>query len=261
MIIHDKDVIEKYLRENEALNVYCIGDLDDLFRPFTIWYGLAGDGGKLRALAMLYTGGDTPALMAYRAYEGEALSELMRGISAILPAGFYSHLCDPSEAALSERFKLEPHGRHLKMYLNDASKIRPVSDTAVKRLGPADLDKLLKLYRESYPGNWFDPATLATGEYFGLYDGADMVCAAGVHVYSKTYRAAVLGNITTRPGYRGKGLASKVSAALCGSLLEKVSLIGLNVDAENAAAIACYRKLGFAVVGEYGEFAARAVKS
>lgn len=255
-IIHDKDTIEKYLRANEALNVYCIGDLDDFFRPFTIWYGLTDGAEKMRALVMLYTGGDMPALMAYRAYEGDALAELVSGISKILPAEFYSHLCAHSETALAERFNLEPHGRHLKMYLKDASMVPGGKDSEVRRLCAADAGKLLELYRDSYPGNWFDPATLATGEYFAMFAGADMVCAAGVHVYSKTYGAAALGNITTRPEYRGKGLAGRVTAALCRSLLEKVRLIGLNVDAGNAAAIRCYEKLGFAVAGEYGEFAA-----
>ncbi len=256
-VIHNRETIEKYLRENEALNVYCIGDLDRLFRPFTIWYGLRGENEKLRSLAMLYTGGEMPALMAYRAYEGEALTELVCGISKILPAKFYSHLCETSEAALAKRFKLEPHGRHLKMYLNDPSKIRGKADSCVRRLCVADLENLLELYRESYPGNWFDPATLATGEYFGAFAGGDIVCAAGVHVFSEKYGAAALGNITTRPNYRGKGLAGMVTAALCRSLLKKTCLIGLNVDSKNEAAISCYRKLGFAVAGEYGEFMAK----
>ncbi|HOT74198.1 MAG TPA: GNAT family N-acetyltransferase [Candidatus Wallbacteria bacterium] len=255
-IIHDKEIIEGYLRENEALNVYCIGDLDDLFRPFTIWYGLRGENGKLCSLAMLYTGGEIPALMAYRAYEGEALAELVCGISKLLPARFYSHLCETSKAALAKRFKLESHGRHLKMHLKDPSKIVGKTDSGVRRLCMADLEKLLELYRKAYPGNWFDPATLATGEYFGAFAGGDIICAAGVHVFSEKYGAAALGNITTRPDYRGKGLAGMVTAALCGSLLKKTHLIGLNVDNGNAAAIRCYQKLGFAVVGEYDEFMA-----
>jgi ribosomal protein S18 acetylase RimI-like enzyme len=41
---------------------------------------------------------------------------------------------------------------------------------------------------------------------------------------------------------------------LCQSLLEKVEHVGLNVKADNDAAIACYRKLGFEVVAPYGEF-------
>ena len=261
VIIHDKEIIERYLRGNEALNIYCIGDLDDFFRPFTIWYGLYDGAGRLRSLAMLYTGGDIPALMAYRAYEDGALAELISGISKFLPANFYSHLCAPSEVALAEHFDLEAHGRHLKMYLNDASKITTGDDPAVKNLGTPDLEALVKLYKESYPGNWFDPPTLSTGQYFGIYEGSELTCAAGVHVFSPAYGAAALGNITTRPEYRGKGLAARVTAALCRSLMKKVRLIGLNVESENAPAIRCYEKLGFTVAGEYGEFMALSKKA
>ena len=35
---------------------------------------------------------------------------------------------------------------------------------------------------------------------------------------------------------------------------ETVDHIGLNVKADNAPALACYRRLGFEVAAEYGEF-------
>lgn len=263
-ILHEKSVIEKYLRENAGLNVYCLGDLDDFFWNRTVWYGLshnAADGP--RALAMLYTGGDISALMAYREYEGEHLTELIGRISHLLPARFYAHLCGPSQAALSIGFDLEPFGRHYKMLLTDTAQIAGGCPPAgcgsgeAVRLGYLQLEALTRLYSDSYPGNWFDPAMLATGEYFGIYEGDRLVCAAGVHVFSKRYGAAALGNITTLPSHRGRGLASAVTAALCSSLLEKTRHIGLNVDASNAPAIKCYEKLGFEIVGEYGEFTAR----
>ena len=45
-----------------------------------------------------------------------------------------------------------------------------------------------------------------------------------------------------------------VTARLCRSLRETVDHIGLNVQADNDAALACYRKLGFEIVAPYGEF-------
>ncbi len=38
------------------------------------------------------------------------------------------------------------------------------------------------------------------------------------------------------------------------SLLSEIDHIGLNVKADNASAIRCYEKLGFEVIGSYGEF-------
>jgi predicted GNAT family acetyltransferase len=75
-----------------------------------------------------------------------------------------------------------------------------------------------------------------------------------VHVYSAEYRVAALGNITTHPDHRGRGLATAVTAGCCKHLLESVELIGLNVRADNAAAIRAYEKIGFEVRAVYHEW-------
>ena len=38
--LHDKAVIEGFLRRNPLLHIYPLGDLDDFFWPHTTWYGL-----------------------------------------------------------------------------------------------------------------------------------------------------------------------------------------------------------------------------
>src|SRR6266566_5143484 len=67
------------------------------------------------------------------------------------------------------------------------------------------------------------------------------------------YKIGVLGNVTTHPDYRGQRLGSAVCAKLCKVLLETVDRVGLNVRADNASAIACYKRLGFEIIGEYDE--------
>jgi predicted GNAT family acetyltransferase len=96
---------------------------------------------------------------------------------------------------------------------------------------------------------------LQTGFYYGVRRGPDLVSVAGVHVYSRPYQVAALGNITTRPDARGRGLATAATARLCQELLRAgVEHVGLNVKADNRAAIACYEKLGFERVAGYGEY-------
>jgi ribosomal protein S18 acetylase RimI-like enzyme len=65
---------------------------------------------------------------------------------------------------------------------------------------------------------------------------------------------AALGNIATAPSCRGKGFCRQVTAKTCQSLRKNVSHIGLNVKADNGAAISCYTRLGFESVASYGEF-------
>ena len=58
----------------------------------------------------------------------------------------------------------------------------------------------------------------------------------------------------TDPAHGGHGLALRCVARLCGNLLETVDAIGLNVKADNLAAIRLYERLGFEVVAQYEEW-------
>jgi predicted GNAT family acetyltransferase len=93
---------------------------------------------------------------------------------------------------------------------------------------------------------------LEPGQYLGAFAGDEIVAVAGVHVYSERYRVAALGNVSTHPRHRGRGLGT---AALCRRLLGRVDRIGLNVKADNAAARRCHEKLGFEVRAPYEEVA------
>lgn len=255
--LHDKRVIETLLRKNIYLHIYSLGDLDDFFWPYTTWYGgEAADGQGLSALVLLYAGQSLPVVLAL-SEQGLAMQELLRSLTNVLPARFYTHLSPGLETVLAESYRLAPHGAHYKMALGDRTRVQQWDGSdcaAVVRLGQADLDDVRELYRESYPENWFDPRMLDTGQYFGLRKGGDLVSVTGVHVYSEQYGVAALGNITTHPAHRNQGHGTRVVARLCRSLLETVEHIGLNVKADNAGAIACYEKLGFEVIASYGEF-------
>ena len=94
---------------------------------------------------------------------------------------------------------------------------------------------------------------LETRKYFGCFIEDKLVTAAGVHVYSKKYKIAVLGNIATYEKFRSQGLAIKVTAALVRELAGESLLVTLNVNSDNETAINCYSKLGFEKTHEYEE--------
>jgi RimJ/RimL family protein N-acetyltransferase len=267
--LHDIEALADFFRADPLLHVYALGDLDEFFRPYARWWGRteSGDvrsgglGGELREVVLLYDSGALP------------VAGLLIEMRDRLPARFYAHLSPGLEAALADCFRLESHGRHLRMGLIDDSRLpargewpgesggagddltpRTAGAATLSALSCVDLPDVLELFAASYPGNWFDPRMLGTGQYLGARIDGRLCAVAGVHVYSEAYGVAALGNIATRPEHRGKGLAGLVTGALCRQLRRKVDWIGLNVHAENAAAIACYRKLGFARVADYGEF-------
>ena len=73
-----------------------------------------------------------------------------------------------------------------------------------------------------------------------------LVSVAGTHIVSDNERIAALGNVMTHPGYRGQGLATMATSAVCEELLERgIELIGLSVSRSNMAAIRVYEKIGF----------------
>jgi predicted GNAT family acetyltransferase len=150
---------------------------------------------------------------------------------------------------------MQSFGKHYKMALSDKAAISDVDCSQATRLGENDLDEVLELYNQAYPGSWFDSRMLNTRQYFGIRMGEKLISVAGIHVYSQKYNVAALGNIATHPHYRRRGLGTSVTARLCQSLSENVEHIGLNVKADNAAAISLYEKLGFEVVTSYHEYA------
>lgn len=257
--LHDKKVIEGHLRGNTGLQIYSIGDLDDFYFPYTIWYGLKS-GNFISAIAMLYTAVNPPVLIALSP-ENELgmLNNLLKSILHLLPVKIYSHLTPGTEVILQEKYSLEFHGDYCKMVLKEKHFIE---DTLLQtyQLTFYDLPKIRQLFHESYPDNSFDPRMLETGMYFGIDKDRKLVSIAGVHVYSQKYKVAALGNITTHPDYRGNGFSKIVTSRVCKELEPHVDIIGLNTHIQNEPAIKCYKDLGFEIIAPYREYTASIIR-
>ncbi|MEU7754459.1 GNAT family N-acetyltransferase [Micromonospora sp. NPDC049171] len=245
---HDRAVLARLLGRDPVLHAYQLGDLDDFFWPYTSWFR------RDDQVALLYHGTDLPTLLAFAApADTAALSVLLAQVAPVLPARLYAHLSPGLTGVLAGSFRLDAGGRHHRMALTDPGRLGAVSPVGVV-LGAADLPQVRELYAQAYPGNWFDERMMQTGQYLGIRDGGALVAVAGVHVFSPTYRVAALGNVTTHPRWRGRGLAASVVAALCARLRESVQHVTLNVKADNAAAVRLYERVGFTRVADYDEW-------
>ncbi|WP_017316270.1 GNAT family N-acetyltransferase [Mastigocladopsis repens] len=250
--LHARDEIEAFLHRQPFVHLYELGDLDDFFWSYTIWYALK-DSDSIRQIVLLYTGAELPVLLGF-SEDGDEMSKLLRSILHLLPKRFYAHLSSNTVAVFAQDYQIHSHGTFYKMALTNPSCLDKVATYSVEQLSHSDVHDLEALYQISYPGNWFDPRMLETGHYYGVRQGSALVSVAGVHVYSPQYRVATLGNVTTHPDFRHQGLATKVCAKLCQSLLGSVDYIGLNVKADNTGAISCYQRLGFEKIAVYGEY-------
>ncbi len=251
-ILKNKTQILNFLQKDIYLHLYSIGDLDGFFWKNSIYYGLL-DQDEIKAIILLYKGLKIPTILALDKNISN-LKKLSGLIRNQLPAKFYSHLSIGLEKYLKKSFYLESHLKHYKMALKNSAKLENIDCSKTILLSAKNLNEIQNLYKTSYPGNWFDPKMLETGQYFGLKVRNNLVSIAGIHVFSPKYNVAALGNITTHPDFRGKGFGKIVTARLCQNLLKTVGFIGLNVAEDNSPAISVYKKLGFEIVSSYEEF-------
>ena len=252
--LRDRDVIARFLRRRPAVHSYALGDLDDFFWPHTRWFGWQS-GGSLEQIVLLYDEPDPPVVLALAEPPVSTMCELLRSIAPELPSRLYAHLSGGLlEAMAPGLVPVSAPADHRKLGLVDPSRLSAHTDDAVAGLGPHDLDEVLAFYGDAYPGTWFEPRMLETRRYVGIREEGRLVCVAGVHVWSPTWRVAALGNVATLPAARGRGLASSACACLCRTLVEDgIEVIALNVRADNLSAIRAYERLGFAHAADYLE--------
>jgi len=252
--LRDRDVLAAFLRRRPAANAYALGDLDDFFWPHTRWLGWAVDGG-LAQVALLYDEPDPPVLLALAEDPEAAMAELLLAASERLPSTVYAHLSPSLLTPIAPALipTTEP-AAHRKLGLVRPEALAPYDTEEIDPLSTSDLDEVERFYARAFPGTWFQARMLETGRYVGVRREGELVCVAGVHVWSPTWRVAALGNVATLPEARGAGLATAACARLCRLLLDDgIDTISLNVRADNGAAIRAYEKLGFAQAADYLE--------
>ncbi len=255
VFIHERERLRAWLNHNPGLHLYSLADLDPFFWPATSWYGWEVDG-QLEAVALLYISPFLPNLIGLAdRHQMSAFERLLFALNKLLPQRFHALLSPGLEECFESHYSLYSEGTCLRMCLTAPEQLQvcvPIQGAVA--LGPSDLERLRAFYRESYPGNWFDPRMLETGVYLGLEREGDLVATAGVHALSAAEGIAALGNIAVHSAHRGQGLATQVTAALCQRLYPQIGTLGLNVHAENAPAQAAYRRVGFTEIARFGEW-------
>lgn len=251
--LQDKKVIESHFRKNTDLHIYSIGDLDDFFWKFTSWFAYKSEN-NIEQIVLLYSGFDPPTFIALTDRKPELMKDFIEKVIPELPVKIYAHLSPGLIKVFGGKSIIKNFGKHYKMALKNKSLLQNTDYENIRRLNPKDYFKIKDLYDSNYPENFFDKRMLETGKYFGYFDKEELIGISGIHVYSEKYKVAALGNITTDINYRGRSIATKLTSVLCSDLLKTVDNIGLNVSIQNHAAITCYKKIGFEIIGEYEEY-------
>jgi ribosomal protein S18 acetylase RimI-like enzyme len=248
--LQDIDLLREFLTRDRVGNAYLLGDLDPAYLPFCNWYGLTNDKHELEALALLYSGLSLPVVLSVGPMEREdaarCFDELFTEIKSKLPPRFWVHAWEHHRPCLDKHFHAGHLQRMIRMSLRREDYRPPETHVEARRLGHPDTAAIMQLYH-FYPDNFFEPYQLETGLYFGVNkpDGAGLAAIGGPHVFSQTYDIAAIGNLVVHPDYRRRGYATATTARLLGELFASTSLVTLNVQEGNTAAIGTYEKFGF----------------
>ncbi len=249
---HNKERLLEHFRRDPVLFAYHIGDLDDFFFEHCQWGATYHKSTAIDECLLVYGGGAVPTVLAFGL--SERFPDLLDEALPLLPSRFYCHYFEIYREMFAELYEETQLGSFRKMQLAEFVPHHSAADEPhLRRLGRNDMLVLTQLYKHAYPGNYFDPRMLETGKYFGYFVDNQIVAAAGIHVYSREYNVAVLGNIATAIEQRGRGYATRVTSRLVSELADEGRLIALNVRADNEHAIKCYDNLGFVVTHDYEE--------
>jgi GNAT superfamily N-acetyltransferase len=225
-----KDDIRAILRRDPAWCVYALGDLSPRMFPKCQWF--APD------LTLVLHDYGTSILFAH-------------GIGSICEA--LAHVAWPIHLqvqpdALDEvsRHAHVANVKHMIRMVWTGGSTR-VSDR-VTRLRATDVTALERLFADGNAAgespDFFYASMVTDGVFFGVYKGEDLIAAAGTHLVSREEGAAAIGNVYVRRDRRGRGLGRAVTAAVIHELAG-IETVGLNVRADNDAAIRVYESLGF----------------
>lgn len=109
---------------------------------------------------------------------------------------------------LEERYELGPLKAMSRMVLRPPE-FRSMDSAGARRLSMAALDRIQRLYADGAVDgtspDYFFPAMLEEGVFFGVFENEELVSAAGTHVAAIDEGIAAVGNIYTRRDRRGRG--------------------------------------------------------
>lgn len=238
----DRSQIRALLTSDRTWSAYAIGDLAPAFFEHCDWH-VASNG--TNGLVLVYRAFETPVLFALgQAAFVEPLVDEIENTPTL-----FLHIRPEVVPILNARYEDCKTWAMWRMVI-DPSRYEPAPTQHAVRLGPVELETLQRLYsdgeRSGESPDFFLPSMLSQGIYFGVYEGSDLVAAAGTHLVIPEEGVGAIGNVYTRRDHRGRGHAAALTSAVTNELLGmNLSTIVLNVNQRNKSAMRVYERLGY----------------
>ena len=227
---------------------YLLCDTEPPYRINARFIG-AMNGGQAIAVVLLYR---LPAFTVLSTCgDAEGVAAIIARAPNLPPAPFLM-VRRADLPALERRYRIAEPVLMLRMVAeaDDLPPLSPVSGN-VTPLTPNDAPAIEVLCGAE---THFTPAMLQHGVFYGAWHHGSLVAVAGTHAIGRHHGVGVIGNVFTHPAHRGRGLATATTSAVVAELARSgIRTIALNVRADNAPAIAVYRRLGFTVYQDFYE--------
>lgn len=248
--IHDPSVIRRLLETDRPWSVYALGDLAPRHFSQCTWYG---DSHDPCSLVLLYHAFATPVLFTLGTPDS-----LMWMLDSIGDRPELSLQVKPEIVPLLQTRYRVLHQKFMYRMLLDQTPVRPDPQQKAVRVPLSNVEELQRLYADGdatqEAPDFFSPSMLDDGVFFGVWEGQELVAAAGTHLVDHAESVAAIGNVYTRRDRRGQGLGTAVTGAVVAELqAHKIRTIALNVAQTNAAALRTYERLGFVRYFEFCE--------
>lgn len=251
----DDAVIVPVLENQRQWAAYALCDLEQPHRQYARYIG-AVRAGRVEAVVLAYAPPGFTSLLPSGSADG--VGAILATVPNLPPTPLLIAR-RPDLLAVEARYHVDKKWTMLRMVVA-ARGLKPApavaSSVEVRPLTTADLPALQALYAV-WPETVFTPFMFACGVYYGALVGGRLAAVAGTLALSARHGIAVIGNVFTRPEYRGRGLGTAVTGAVAHALMARGPRdVVLNVREDNAPAIAAYRRLGFTVHEPFWEGAA-----
>jgi len=235
----DPHVLETELADDRSYAAYALGHLEPgLFEYARYWVarGPAGSAVVMHATAMgnsVVTVGATEAIAA--------LLSLHPGARAA-----YVSTAAPEHLRALRRKHQVSDVLHMMRMTVTASTFAHAAGGEVRRMRGRDVNRINRLYATDGGPSHYRYDAIERAVYYGAYDGARLVSVAGTHIVAPNQSLGIVGNVFTEPGYRGLGLATRVTSAVTQELFERgCGDVTLTVDPSNTPAVRAYARLGY----------------
>jgi ribosomal protein S18 acetylase RimI-like enzyme len=247
--LRDPEEIRRLLLPRVEYTAYALGQLEPGLFERTHWFSARGDTGAALVLHSRGGLGDATFVMG----DPDAAAAIL----SIHPGTQHTYAtCQPQHLDILQRtYRLATQQPMIRMGVTREA-FQPVHQVQTVPLGGVDIRRINSLYGTEGGPSYYIPEHIDSGVYRGVVMDGRLVAVAGTHVVSARQRVAVVGNVFTHPGYRGRGLATAATSAVTEALFQYCDHVVLTVDPKNLPAVSAYQKLGYSEVCQLVEASA-----